>query len=177
MVINMSELFAADGISKAYEVPLDMSEVIWKRKKYPIVSKQPVYLKLTHEGDRKVAITAEASLVLEMPCDRCLDTVQVPMKLSIESKVDANASAQERIAQLDEQSYIDGYSLDVDRLVWDEMILNMPDKVLCRENCKGVCPKCGINRNERTCDCDLTQLDPRMSIIRDIFNASKTDGD
>ena len=76
MVINMSELFTVDGTVKTYEVPLEMSEVIWKRKKYPIVSKQPVELRLTHEGDRKIAITAKVSLVLEMPCDRCLDSVK-----------------------------------------------------------------------------------------------------
>ena len=51
MVINMSELFTVDGTVKTYEVPLEMSEVVWKRKKYPIVSKQPVELRLTHEED------------------------------------------------------------------------------------------------------------------------------
>ena len=120
MVINMSELFTVDGTVKTYEVPLEMSEVIWKRKKYPIVSKQPVELRLTHEGDRKIAITAKVSLVLEMPCDRCLDSVKVPMDLDFERNVDANASSEERIAQLDEQSYIDGYHLDVDGMVLDE---------------------------------------------------------
>ena len=140
MVINMSELFTVDGTVKTYEVPLEMSEVIWKRKKYPIVSKQPVELRLTHEGDRKIAIN-----------------------------VDANASSEERIAQLDEQSYIDGYHLDVDGMVLDEMMTDIPDKVLCREDCKGVCPKCGVNLNHQTCNCDRTELDPRMSIIREIF--------
>lgn len=172
MVINMSELFTADGIVKTYEVPLAMSEITWKRKKYPIVSKQPVKLRLTHEGDRKVAVTAKASLVLEAPCDRCLETVRVPMDLKIEREVDANASSQERIAQLDEQSYIDGYSLDVDCLVRDEMMTDMPDKVLCKEDCRGVCPRCGCNLNIRACSCKEEDLDPRMSIIRDIFAQS-----
>lgn len=169
MVINMSELFAADGIVKTYKPELEMSEIVWKRKKYPIVSKQPVELRLTHEGDRKIAITAKVSLVLEMPCDRCLENVRVPMDLDFEREVDASASAQERIAQLDEQSYIDGYHLDVDGMVWDEMITELPEKVLCKEDCKGVCPKCGVNLNHQTCSCDRTELDPRMSIIRDIF--------
>lgn len=169
MVINMSELFTVDGTVKTYEVPLEMSEVIWKRKKHPIVSKQPVELRLTHEGDRKIAITAKVSLVLEMPCDRCLDSVKVPMDLDFERNVDANASSEERIAQLDEQSYIDGYHLDVDGMVLDEMMTDIPDKVLCREDCKGVCPKCGVNLNHQTCNCDRTELDPRMSIIREIF--------
>mgnify|MGYP000796277080 FL=1 len=91
------------------------------------------------------------------------------MDLDFERNVDANASSEERIAQLDEQSYIDGYHLDVDGMVLDEMMTDIPDKVLCREDCKGVCPKCGVNLNHQTCNCDRTELDPRMSIIREIF--------
>lgn len=91
------------------------------------------------------------------------------MDLDFERNVDANASSEERIAQLDEQSYIDRYHLDVDGMVLDEMMTDIPDKVLCREDCKGVCPKCGVNLNHQTCNCDRTELDPRMSIIREIF--------
>ena len=173
MVINMSELFTVDGTVKTYEVPLEMSEVIWKRKKYPIVSKQPVELRLTHEGDRKIAITAKVSLVLEMPCDRCLDNVKVPMDLDFERNVDANASAEERIAQLDEQSYIDGYHLDVDGMVLDEMMTDIPDKVLCREDCKGICSQCGKNLNDGPCGCAEEPKDPRMAAISDIFSKFK----
>ena len=173
MVINMSELFTVDGTVKTYEVPLEMSEVIWKRKKYPIVSKQPVELRLTHEGDRKIAITAKVSLVLEMPCDRCLDSVKVPMDLDFERNVDANASSEERIAQLDEQSYIDGYHLDVDGMVLDEMMTDIPDKVLCREDCKGICSQCGKNLNGGPCGCAEEPKDPRMAAISDIFSKFK----
>lgn len=170
MVINMSELFSADGISKTYEVMPDLRSFSWRRQQYPVSCKQPVSIKLMHEGNRKVAITATAMLSLEIPCDHCLETVEVLMELIIDREVDANATAQERIAQLDEQSYMDGYNLDVDQLLQEELMLNMPSKVLCKEDCKGVCPRCGVNLNYETCSCETEDLDPRMSIIRDIFN-------
>ena len=74
---------------------------------------------------------------------------------------------------LDEQPYLQGYNLDVDQLVRDELLLNLPMKVLCDEDCKGICNRCGANLNYETCDCDRSVPDPRMSVIQDIFKQFK----
>ena len=50
-----------------------------------------------------------------------------------------------------------------------EMLIGWPTKVLCKEDCKGICNVCGQNLNEGTCDCEDTGLDPRMSVVRDLF--------
>ena len=84
-----------------------------------------------------------------------------------------NLTDEERIANLDEQPYLQGYNLDVDQLVRDELLLNLPMKVLCDEDCKGICNRCGANLNHETCDCDRSSLDPRMSVIQDIFKQFK----
>ncbi|HWT27780.1 MAG TPA: DUF177 domain-containing protein, partial [Mobilitalea sp.] len=73
----------------------------------------------------------------------------------------------------DETNYIIGYNLDVDILIYDEILIGFPMKLLCSEDCKGICKHCGTNLNEKTCDCDKTEYDPRMSVIRDIFNNFK----
>ena len=66
-----------------------------------------------------------------------------------------------------------GYELDVDTLINNEILINMPVKVLCKEECKGICPVCGGNLNEKECGCDTFVPDPRMAAIKDIFNANK----
>ena len=104
-----------------------------------------------------------------IPCDRCLEQVLVEIPYSIERKLDMKQSDEDRVEDLDENDYLTGTDLDVDRLVYLEVLMNWPLKVLCREDCKGVCPKCGVNLNYQTCNCDRTELDPRMSIIREIF--------
>ena len=63
--------------------------------------------------------------------------------------------------------------LNLDRMVHDEILVNWPDKVLCRENCKGICPVCGQNLNDKDCGCDRVVLDPRMAKFQDIFNEFK----
>ena len=73
----------------------------------------------------------------------------------------------------EETNYIDGYTLDVDQLVRNEILIGWPTKILCGEDCKGICSVCGQNLNEGTCDCEDTSLDPRMSVIRDVFKNFK----
>ena len=73
----------------------------------------------------------------------------------------------------DEQIFVSGYELDTDALINNEILINMPVKVLCREDCKGICPVCGHNLNEGECGCDTFVPDPRMAAIKDIFNANK----
>ena len=68
---------------------------------------------------------------------------------------------------------IDGYNLDVDQLVHDEALLYWPERTLCREACKGLCPTCGQNLNDGSCNCTRTDLDPRMAKILDIFSNFK----
>ena len=81
-------------------------------------------------------------------------------------------TGEEREAELDEQFYIDGYNLDVDQLVGSELILNMPIRVLCREDCKGISDRYGTNPGSEEGG-EEAALDPRMSVIQDIFKQMK----
>ena len=74
---------------------------------------------------------------------------------------------------LDESNYIDGYCLDADQLLYNEILTEWPMKVLCSQDCKGICSVCGQNLNEGTCSCEGQGLDPRMSVIRDVFKNFK----
>ena len=73
----------------------------------------------------------------------------------------------------EEKDYIDGYDLDVDKLVFGEILISMPGKTLCKEGCKGICLICGANLNKGECGCDRDILDPRMSVFKDILKNFK----
>lgn len=55
----------------------------------------------------------------------------------------------------------------------NEVLINWPMRVLCKEDCKGICSRCGANLNQGSCDCDTADLDPRMAVISDIFKNFK----
>ena len=145
MQIALNDVLKDDG--KILRVDADFGPDTFEMKlgKYPITRKTPVSLVLTNKGKRNLLIQGRMDLTILIPCGRCLD----------------------------ECAYIHGYDLDVDELVYSEILVNWPLRVLCKEDCKGICSICGKNLNHGTCDCDHTDLDPRMAQIRDIFNKFK----
>ena len=140
---------------------------------YPILEKEAVELEIENLGGRKIKIGTKTKVVLSAPCDNCLAEQRVEIPVSSEVEVDFNQSEEDRVNDLNETAYIDGYDLDVDRLVYEEILLGFPMKVLCQEDCKGICKVCGANLNQGECGCVRTEPDPRMSVIRDIFNNVK----
>ena len=132
-----------------------------------------MHIVVKHVKQRELTIEGEADICLEIPCDRCLELVEVPFKLKFVKNVDLQESGEMESDELDEKNYIDGYNLDVDKLLYNEILIGWPMKILCSEDCKGICNTCGQNLNKGSCDCEDTSLDPRMSVIRDVFKNFK----
>lgn len=173
MTVSLSEAMqVAGGVFEA-EFPYEPEEFCYAGGSFPFLKKEPVKLTVTNLGGRKVKIALEGEVTLSLPCDRCLREVAETISFRTEREVDFSKSDEERAAELDETNFIDGYDLDVDAFVCEEILLGFPMKVLCQEDCKGICKVCGANLNEGECGCDRTELDPRMSVIRDIFNNFK----
>ena len=173
MTVSLSEAMQVAGGVFTKEVPYEPEEFSYAGGSFPFLKKEPVKLTVTNLGGRKVKIELEGEVTLAMPCDRCLREVAETISFQTEREVDFSKSDEERTAELDETNFIDGYDLDVDAFVCEEILLGFPMKVLCQEDCKGICKVCGANLNEGECGCDRTELDPRMSVIRDIFNNFK----
>ena len=132
-----------------------------------------MHIVVKHVKQRELTIEGETDICLEIPCDRCLELVKVPFQLKFVKNVDLQESSEMESDELDEKNYIDGYNLDVDKLLYNEMLIGWPMKILCSEDCKGICNTCGQNLNKGTCNCEDTSLDPRMSVIRDVFKNFK----
>lgn len=173
MLINLSELFTKEGKTIQYSADIEMTKFDNQGESYDILSKKPLELTIVNTGSRKLLVEGEIELTLSMPCDRCLTPVEVPFSIPVSRTLDMSLTEEERVNELDEQTYVKGYNLDVDELVCNEILLSLPMKVLCDENCKGICNRCGANLNYETCDCDTRSLDPRMSVIQEIFNNFK----
>lgn len=173
MQIHLSEILSKEGKVMEQQVKLEMQEIAISGETCKITKKQPVMLKLSNTGEQKVLISGKCELSVAIPCGRCLKDVITGFCLDFSREVDMSMSEEERKEQLDENNYIAGYELDVDALIADEMVLQWPMKVLCKEDCKGICSVCGKDLNAEQCDCDRTVLDPRMAAFLDIFEQFK----
>lgn len=173
MLINLSELISKEGKVVEKQASVEMTDFKAQIGTFPILEKQPFQLKITNIGKDKLTIEGKVDLSLLIPCDRCLEDVKTEFQLEIFREIDMKLSEEDRMKELEDNNFISGYDLDIDKLVYTEILVNWPMKILCNENCKGICNRCGTNLNYGACDCDTTVLDPRMAVIRDIFENYK----
>ncbi|HIT66898.1 MAG TPA: DUF177 domain-containing protein [Candidatus Merdisoma merdipullorum] len=172
MLINLTDVLSCDEKVVKRTVETELKSFDSDLGHFPLSEDEPLELVLTNLGNDKLLIEGSVKLTARIPCDRCLTEVETPMSLSFSREVDMKQSAEARIDDLDETNFIIGYNLDTEKLVYGELLVNWPMKTLCREDCRGICKKCGRNLNEGTCDCDTVELDPRMAVIAEIFKNS-----
>ena len=171
MIIDLLDVLSEHHKPIERVVPVEMEVFESTLGNVPIVKKSDAEVCVKHVKQRELVITGKCQLVLQIPCDRCLEPVDTFFDLDFVKNVDLNDDEQRD--ELDEKNYIDGYNLDVDKLLYNEMLIGWPMKILCSESCKGICNTCGQNLNKGTCNCEDTSLDPRMSVIRDVFKNFK----
>lgn len=171
--MNLTEVILNEGkvIQRQEEIALEKFD--FPSGSYPIVKKSPLVLEIENKGKKVLQLKGEITLDVVIPCARCLEDVPTTLEIRFDKEADMKLSEQERLNALDESDFLNGYNLDVDKLVYGEALLNWPARVLCKEDCKGLCKVCGQNLNRGTCNCDSTDLDPRMAKIRDIFSNFK----
>lgn len=173
MQIHLSEILSREGKSIEKEIEFQQESFEVSGQAYRIVKRELVKLTISNQGNQELLISAKMDLAVAIPCSRCLKDVITEFCLDFSREVDMKLSQEERAEQMDENNYIAGYELDVDALIADEMVLQWPMKVLCKEDCKGICTVCGNNLNEQECGCDRTVLAPRMAAFLDIFEQFK----
>jgi uncharacterized protein len=172
VIINISDIIESANKERTENVSIEMDVFSSKLGDFPILSKQPIALHLVNQENAHLLITGSVDMVVSIPCGRCLE--EVPTQLHFD--IDRTLELKDGVAadeEMEETDYLIGFELDVDQLVYAEILVNWPMRVLCKEDCKGICKVCGMNLNSGACNCQRTELDPRMAAIQDIFKQFK----
>ena len=102
-------------------------------------------------------------------CARCLEDYAFPLELPFRVVLTPRVAAIEG-GELDEEDlgigFYEGEDIDVTALVHEQAILALPTRALCREDCRGLCPRCGANLNGDPCGCSVVAEDPRLAPFR-----------
>lgn len=113
---------------------------------------------------------------VEVLCDRCLAAVRLPLEVEFDTAFvpqAAEAGRAENVELLTADMGLAAYegdAVDLDELVREQIMLALPSRRLCREECKGLCPKCGADLNAGECDCERGEIDPRWSALAGLKN-------
>lgn len=158
MVINLENVFN-NGVERiSTDFDFDFSSVEFDGV-YPFTT--PVRLRgaVINETDI-VYIRALASFRFDAVCDRCACEFSKDMTVGIEHILVSELNDEDN----DDFILAEGMQLDVEQLVLEDILLSLPMRILCKEECKGMCSGCGKNLNEGPCDCKK-EIDPRLAAL------------
>ena len=113
-----------------------------------------------------VVITAETVLDAKAVCARCGGVFDTRISFDTENKIT------DKLENGDDDEFIiaENSSLDLERFIREGIILDLPQKLLCGADCKGLCFKCGTNLNQSECSCDRRDIDPRLAVLSEFFD-------
>ncbi len=103
-------------------------------------------------------------------CARCLETYEFPLRKDFSFvlvPISEARSAGDESAEVD-LAYYEGDEIDLTPMISEQIILALPTRPLCSEDCKGLCPSCGKNLNRETCNCSTESGDPRLAVFRSL---------
>ncbi len=173
MLVNLTDIFSSEQKIVEKEIAYESDTVNVGGISYDILSKEPIALTLKNIGKGKVLVIAKTSFEFELACDRCLKSVKYSMEIDVQQEVVSPDYSEEIDEDAEQTVFMDGYQLKVDDLIYSDIVLNWPMKILCREDCKGICRICGKDLNTGECGCDTFVPSPGLAGIKEIFNANK----
>lgn len=127
--------------------------------------------------DMDVIIRGGVTATLQHICSRCLADfsggVQTELELVYRPAKELETGEAGLVSEeLDTGFYTDD-EIDIDEVAREQVLLNVPMKPLCSEECKGICPVCGVNRNEKDCGCAQHRVDPRLAVLEKLIEKGK----
>lgn len=139
------------------------------------LTRQPEVSGRVSRSGHEVRLRGNINASAEVDCDRCLKTVAVPVETKFDvTYVPTDDYKQSDAAELQEEdlslSVFDGETIDLDELVREQVLLALPARALCSEDCKGLCPTCGADRNTNPCECETKEIDPRWAGLKAVMS-------
>ncbi len=117
-----------------------------------------------------VFIEGTVATAVDVPCCRCLEMIRLPLRSSFKYTFTPSPSRSQDEVELNaadlDFAYYEGDVIDLDTVIFEQILLQIPIKPLCAESCRGLCPHCGINLNKTSCNCRGEVLDERLAVLK-----------
>ena len=164
MLLGLSKIIDCPGQSISFSVSVDLSDLCYGVS-YPV--SEPVLAQGTVRNTAGVLMMeGQVRTTIHGICDRCAGSfdreVTFPIDVVLVTELANEENEDEWVFPLE------GDSADLDDIVRTVFVLNLDSKLLCKEDCKGLCPRCGKNLNDGPCNCQK-ELDPRFAALKQLL--------
>ena len=165
MLLGLSKIIDCPGASVSFSTSVDLSDLCYGVS-YPV--SEPVLAKGTVRNTAGVLVMkGEIRTCIHGTCDRCASDfardVLIPLDVVLVTEMANEENEDEWVFPLE------GDSADLDYIVRTVFVLNLDSKLLCKEDCKGICHRCGKNLNDGPCSCQK-ELDPRFAALKQLLD-------
>lgn len=177
MNINLSRIMAVNNNQVDLKYQIDVESINYYGDK--IIISEPASLQgKLYNMDEKTFLDCAISAELKVNCGRCLNSFHknLATKLSVELIEEQDGlNIEDEDEDKDDIILYQDDNIDLAKIVREQIIMSIPMKLLCSENCKGLCVQCGINKNEEQCQCKLdndedeVKVDFRLSKLKELF--------
>jgi len=176
MLLDVSRLRGVERLDRRFEP----SAFALQGEDFSLVGPVELSGEVRKDG-RNVRLSGRLKATIECACSRCLDgykiPVDVPLDLLFLPAGADTSSAETEETEIGEEdlgvSFYRNEEIDLSDVMREQFYLAVPMKPLCREDCRGLCPVCGINRNRESCSCQTDWVDPRLEPLRKLVDPSR----
>lgn len=167
-MIDLSQLRLEPGAERSVELPIAVPRIEIGGVEYDGPLSPPIARVDVTRLLSGLLLRLRLQTTISGPCHRCLEAASVPVAIDAR---EYQADHPEPGAEAEEVcDYLQGDELDVATWAADAIVLSMPHKILCREDCQGLCPSCGTNLNTGTCQCPPPEPDERWGALRQLVD-------
>lgn len=171
MKIEVASIRKVPGETRFYEFKEEIPPFEIGGTQISFTEPASVKLQVTNNGVSLV-VKGEISGTLQLSCSRCLEPFQQHMETAFEEQYrHVSETGNEEDDERNYQIY-DADTIDLTEAIREDIILAMPMKPVCSSGCQGICPTCGLNKNNAECTCREENLDPRFAVLKDLFHDS-----
>ena len=158
--IIVADLLRRPGAQRGVHIDAPLPDLVAGPVAVP--SEVPVHVDATLERiPEGIVVRGEVDVVWAAECSRCLQPVEGRLAVGIDELFEAHP--------IDGETYLlDHDTIDLDQVVRDAVLLELPPAPHCRDDCAGLCPTCGADRNLVACGCVIADDDPRWAALRSL---------
>lgn len=164
MLFELKSVFQNEGEEKKVNYKLDIADIDIDGV-FPF--RTPIDVTATAKNRASlVSLIIDVCFDYSRNCDRCSEEFTRKMEMSFTHNL------AQTLVDDGNDDYIEtpDFKLELDEIVISDILLSLPQKNLCKSDCKGLCPVCGQNLNNDECSCDKRQIDPRLEILKQLMD-------